>query len=292
MNKNTAMFKILKNSIIVIFLSCQTISVCSQDVDGENEVFKIVEEMPRFPGCEHLSSSKEKEDCAKKQLMNYIYSHQTYSIDAILKHTAGQVVIQFIVEKDSSIKNIEITRDIGNGCGQAAVDVVESMNNMTKKWRPGYHKGKPVRVKYTLPVNFSEVYNFLDPNDNSVEYIPVFSDCNPSYSMEDAIKCNNLELKNYISDNLTYPDEAYNAGVEGVVQVGFIIEKDGSVSSIKIIHSLSDVCDRAALQVIQSMNDLDYGWEPAQLNKKYVDYFYTYDVEFNLKKEKKRRSKK
>jgi len=209
-----------------------------------------------------------------------------------LKHTAGQVVIQFIIEKDSSIKNIEITRDIGNGCGQAAVDVVESMNNMTKKWRPGYHKGKPVRVKYTLPVNFSEVYNFLDPNDNSVEYIPVFSDCNPSYSMEDAIKCNNLELKNYISDNLTYPDEAYNAGVEGVVQVGFIIEKDGSVSSIKIIHSLSDVCDRAALQVIQSMNDLDYGWEPAQLRERFVDYFYTFDIEFSLKKEKKRRLKK
>ncbi|MBP6238910.1 MAG: TonB family protein [Saprospiraceae bacterium] len=286
------MFKILKNSIIVIFLSCQTLSVCSQDVDGENEVFKIVEEMPRFPGCEHLSSSNEKEDCAKKQLMNYIYSHQTYSIDAILKHTAGQVVIQFIIEKDSSIKNIEITRDIGNGCGQAAVDVVESMNNMDKKWRPGYYKGKPVRVKYTLPVNFSEVYNFLDPNDNSVEYIPVFSDCNPSYSMEDAIKCNNLELKNYISDNLAYPVEAYNAGVEGVVQVGFIIEKDGSVSSIKIIHSLSDVCDRAALQVIQSMNDLEYGWEPAQLRERFVDYFYTFDIEFSLKKEKKRRLKK
>ncbi len=126
------MFKILKNSIIVIFLSCLTISVSCQEVDWENDVFRVVEEMPRFPGCEHLSSSKEKEDCAKKQLMNYIYSHQTYSIDAILKHTAGQVVIQFIVEKDSSIKNIEITRDIGNGCGQAAVDVVESMNNMIK----------------------------------------------------------------------------------------------------------------------------------------------------------------
>lgn len=292
MNKNTAMFKILKNSIIVIFLSCQTISVCSQDVDGENEVFKIVEEMARFPGCEHLSSSNEKEDCAKKRMMNYIYHHLAHPLEAILKHTAGQVVIQFIVEKDSSIKNIEITRDIGNGCGQAAVDVVESMNNMDKKWRPGYHKGKPVRVKYTLPVKFIEVYNILDSEKWSVEYIPVFSDCEPSNSMEDAIKCNNLELKNYISDNLTYPDEAYNAGVEGVVQVGFIIEKDGSVSSIKIIHSLSDVCDRAALQVIQSMNDLDYGWEPAQLNKKYVDYFYTYDVEFNLKKEKKRRSKK
>lgn len=292
MNKNTAMFKILKHSIIVIFLSCLTISVYGQDVEFENEIFRVVEEMPRFPGCEHLSSSKEKEDCARKQMMNYIYNHLNYPIDAILKHTTGQVVIQFIIEKDSSIKNIEVTRDIGNGCGQTAVDVVESMNNMTKKWRPGYQKGKPVRVLYTLPVKFNEVYNFSDPEKKGVEYFPVFSDCDPTNSMEDAIKSNNLELKNYISDNLTYPDEAFNAGVEGVVQVGFIIEKDGSVSSIKIIHSLSDVCDRAALQVIQSMNDLDYGWEPAQLKKQYVDYYYTYDIEFNLKKEKIRRSKK
>ena len=286
------MFKILKNSIIVIFFSCLTISVYGQDVDWENDVFRVVEEIRRFPGCEHLSSSKEKEDCAKKQMMNYIYHHLTFPLDAILKHTAGQVVIQFIIEKDSSIKNIEVTRDIGNGCGQAAVDVVESMNNMTKKWRPGYQKGKPVRVLYTLPVKFNEVYNFSDPEKKGVEYFPVFSDCDPTNSMEDAIKCNNLELKNYISDNLAYPVEAYNAGVEGVVQVGFIIEKDGSVSSIKIIHSLSDVCDREALQVIQSMNDLDYGWEPAQLRERFVDYFYTFDIEFSLKKEKKRRLKK
>lgn len=55
---------------------------------------------------------------------------------------------------------------------------------------------------------------------------------------------------------------------------------------------MSDVCDREALQIIQSMNDLDYGWEPAQLSKQYVDYYYTYDIEFNLKKGKKKRSKK
>jgi len=286
------MFKILNQSITVIFLSCLNISVYSQDIDWENDVFTVVEEMPRFPGCEHIYLSKEKEDCSKKQMMNYIYSHLTYSIDAILKHTAGQVVIQFIIEKDSSIKNIEIAKDIGKGCGQAASDVVESMNYMPIKWRPGYHNRKPIRVKYTLPVNFSEVYNFLDPDDNSVDYVPVFSDCNPTNSIEDAIKCNNLELKTYISDNLTYPYEAYNTGVEGVVQVGFIIKKDGYVSSIKILNSLSDVCDREALQIIKSMNDLDYGWEPAQLNKQYVDYYYTFDVEFNLKKEKKRRSKK
>lgn len=110
--------------------------------------------------------------------------------------------------------------------------------------------------------------------------------------MQQSKECNNTELKYLHIRKYDIPDVAYNAGIEGVVLVGFIIKKDCFVNNIKIITPLSDECDQAVLKVIQSMNDLDYGREPAQLNKKYVDYFYTYDVEFNLKKEKKRRSKK
>lgn len=286
------MFNILNHAVFIIFLSCLTISVYSQEADMEKEVFKVVEEMPRFPGCEHLASAKEKEDCARKQMMNYIYNHLTYPMDAILKHTTGQVVIQFIIEKDSSIKNIEVTREIGNGCGQAAMKVVESMNFMAKKWRPGYHKGKPVRVSYTLPVKFSEVYHFSDVEKSGVTYIPVFSDCEATDNVQDAIKCNNRELKTYISDNLKYPDKAYNSGVEGMVRVGFIITKDGKVNNINILNSLTEECDQEVIQVIRSMNDLDYGWEAATLNNQQVNFYYTHEVEFNLMKEKIKRSKK
>lgn len=70
------MFKILKHSIIIIFLSCLTISVYSQDVDWENDVFEIVEEMPRFPGCEHLTTLNEKDNCAKKKTVHiYLYKY-------------------------------------------------------------------------------------------------------------------------------------------------------------------------------------------------------------------------
>lgn len=78
-----------------------------------------------------------------------------YPVDAILNQTKGRVVTQFIIDRDSSIKNIVVLKDIGNGCGQAAYKVIESMNFMKEKWRPGYQNGKPVRVKYTIPIKFN-----------------------------------------------------------------------------------------------------------------------------------------
>ena len=53
-----------------------------------------------------------------------------------------------------NISEIKIMREIGFGCGQAAVNVIESMNTLGKTWRPGHQRGKPVRVLYTLPIKF------------------------------------------------------------------------------------------------------------------------------------------
>jgi len=62
----------------------------------------------------------------------------------------GTVVLNFVVEEDGSITNIEIRRDIGNGCGAEAMRLVRAM----PKWVPGQHKGRKVQVMYTLPVLF------------------------------------------------------------------------------------------------------------------------------------------
>lgn len=68
--------------------------------------------------------------------------------------TEGQAVVTFIVERDGYISEINIAREIGDGCGQAAVKVVESMNDMLDRFIPGRQRGRPVRVFYTLPVKF------------------------------------------------------------------------------------------------------------------------------------------
>jgi len=56
----------------------------------------------------------------------------------------------FIVEKDGSITNIEVMRGIGSGCDEEAKSVVSIMPD----WEPGYQRGKAVRVKFNLPINF------------------------------------------------------------------------------------------------------------------------------------------
>lgn len=120
----------------------------------DDEIFKVVEQMPRFPGCEDKATEKEKDDCAKQKMLEYIYKNLKYPAIARENGVEGQVVLQFVVDKDGSIADVKIVRDIGAGCGAAAEAIVQGMNTMGKKWTPGKQRGRPVRVLYTLPVKF------------------------------------------------------------------------------------------------------------------------------------------
>lgn len=119
------------------------------------EIFKVVEEMPRFPGCEDLAGNKdEKKTCSDKKLMEYLYSKINYPGVARENNIEGMVVIGFVVNTDGSITDIQLLRDIGGGCGEEALRVVESMNSMATKWTPGRQRGMAVRVMFTLPIRF------------------------------------------------------------------------------------------------------------------------------------------
>ena len=124
-------------------------------IEKEEEVYMIVEDPPRFPGCEHLDISKyDKENCSARKMMEYIYGNLRYPEDAMKKFIEGQVIVQFVVDKDGSIVDIKLIKDIGGGCGEDVLRVVENMNNLPRRWKPGKQRGRRVRVKYTLPVNF------------------------------------------------------------------------------------------------------------------------------------------
>ncbi len=115
----------------------------------------IAEEMPRFPGCENAAMSiKEKEECAKMKLLEYVYSHLKYPVLARETGVEGTVVIQFIVDREGRIETVNIVRDIGAGCGEAAAKIIQDMNDLPDNWSPGRQRGRPVKVLYTLPVKF------------------------------------------------------------------------------------------------------------------------------------------
>lgn len=118
------------------------------------EVFKVVEEMPRFPGCEDQGlSRKELQECAKGKLLEYIITHLKYPEKARKNETEGMVVLQFNIAKDGSMEDIKVVRDVEDGCGQAAKDVFVKMQSELK-WIPGTQRGRPVKVQYTMPVKF------------------------------------------------------------------------------------------------------------------------------------------
>jgi protein TonB len=118
--------------------------------ENEREIFKVVEENPTFPGCENVEDKVERKQCAEEKMLTFIYNNIQYPVVARENGIAGMVVVQFVVERDGSISNIKLVRDIGGGCGQEAMRVVSLM----PKWNPGKQRMKPVRVQFTLPVKF------------------------------------------------------------------------------------------------------------------------------------------
>ena len=122
--------------------------------EGDEKNFAIVEQMPRFPGCEDESTQAAKKQCADQKMMEYIYNNLTYPVIARESNIKGRVVLRFVVNKYGSISNVEILRDIGGGCGKIASEVIKGMNDLSEKWIPGRQGGQKVNVYFTLPISF------------------------------------------------------------------------------------------------------------------------------------------
>lgn len=118
------------------------------------EIFKVVEEMPRFPGCETMASVDEKKACAQEQLLAFIYKNIKYPAIARDNNVEGTVVVRFVVTEKGTIEGAEILRDIGAGCGEEAMRVVNLMNDLPDRWTPGKQRGRNVPVYFNLPVKF------------------------------------------------------------------------------------------------------------------------------------------
>ena len=103
----------------------------------ENRIHVVVERMPEFPGGE----------AAMNQFINRTIR---YPVIAQENGIQGRVVVQFVVNTDGKIVDVEVVRGVEESLDKEAVRVVKAM----PPWNPGRQGGKNVRVKYTLPIRF------------------------------------------------------------------------------------------------------------------------------------------
>lgn len=106
-------------------------------LDETDEVSLVVSDAPEFPG-------------GTQALQKFITSNMEYPSDALRDSIKGRVLVQFTVEKDGSITDIEVLKHVHPLLDTEAVRIVSGM----PRWIPGKHFGFPRRVRYTIPVNF------------------------------------------------------------------------------------------------------------------------------------------
>ncbi|RIH65549.1 energy transducer TonB [Mariniphaga sediminis] len=113
------------------------ISTQEEEEEEDTQVFFIVEDMPEFPGGEMA-------------LRQFIANAIKYPVIAQENGIQGRVYVTFVVDKDGSISDARIARGVDPSLDKEALRVV----NTLPKWKPGKQRGKPVRVSYTVPINF------------------------------------------------------------------------------------------------------------------------------------------
>lgn len=131
------MMKKLFLIMILAVISFTTAGAQNKAEANSGKVYEAPEVMPEYPG-------------GLEKLMEFLRISVKYPVEAQKSKIEGRSVIGFVVEKDGSISNVNITRSSHPLLDQEAIRVVNEMPT----WKPGMQKGKPVRVKFNLPIYF------------------------------------------------------------------------------------------------------------------------------------------
>jgi len=113
-------------------------NIHQDDADKKIYDFVSIDKQPEFPG-------------GIAKFYKYLSGSIKYPKMAIENNVQGKVFLSFIVEKDGSLSDLQITRGLGSGTDEEAIRVLKE----SPKWNPGSSNGMAVRVKYNINVNFT-----------------------------------------------------------------------------------------------------------------------------------------
>jgi protein TonB len=114
-----------------------------EEEETTDEVFMIVEDMPRFKGCND-------DACTQQEIMKYIGYNTKYPAIAKENNITGKVYISFVVDKTGKVTSVKVLRGVDKYLDKEAIRVVSTMPT----FKPGRQRGKAVKVQYNVPISF------------------------------------------------------------------------------------------------------------------------------------------
>lgn len=213
-----------------------------QAVTSDGQTFSVVEQMPEYPG-------------GMRAGLEFMARNLRYPTKAREAGKQGRVIVQFVVRKDGSLSDFKVLRPVDPWLDAEAIRVISTM----PKWKPGIQDGKPVSVKFTLPVIFMLEGTNHKPKSGDNDVVVVGYGVQKS---EESVDVPTIKLHNPM-------DELFLTGDFKIDSVGS--SKASGVSPLVIMDGLEvsdDVITKLNPKKIQSVSVLKNEAATAKYGKK------------------------
>ena len=248
-----------------------------------DQIFTIVEVMPEFV------------DGGMQGCLKFLMDNTKYPEQAKRDKISGKVSVKFVIEKDGSITDAKVVRTDNPVFNEEALRVVNSM----PKWKPGKQRGENVNVRFSVPVMF-RLQGPAPSKGKEIKQADLEEVVVVAYGPKEDSNANATDAKSgtalkvaevmpkfpggipglmqYLARNIKYPTIAQKNKEQGRVILQMIVGKDGSISNIKVLRSISPLLDAEAIRVVSTMPK----WEPGQQGGQAIAVEYTLPIVFKL----------
>jgi TonB family protein len=207
-------------------------------------------------------------------LNDYIGSSLHYPKNALKNNIQGRVIVSFVVNGDGSLSQFKIEHGVSPDIDAEALRVMQ----MSPKWLPGILNGKTVRVIHYVPIDFIIQGQSKSQTQDTINHSKIDTPTSGPVELAPSFPGGLEAFYKYLKKNQRYPRSAIQSGTEGRVIVTFVVERDGSLTDIKVKRGVSPDMDDEALRLIKESPK----WRPGIQNDKPVRVQYSVPIDFKL----------
>lgn len=254
------------NLWVVLALFCHLLAA---QTPTDTTIYEVAEKLPipMLSSCQPAQHPGWTEDsirhCAETQLLSILARNMRYPEEARQKNVEGTVVASFIVEPTGRMSNIHILKDIGSGCGDEALRVLQSLDTAGLRWLPALVQGKPVRMKQALPLRFKlqEALPYYIAASGDTIYTQVESQPGFQGGID--------SLLSFVLNRLEYPARYRDSCKTGIIEMALLIRPNGRAEIDNQIdfNNLGMDFQWEALRMVNKTAGL---WTPATYDNKPV----------------------
>lgn len=196
----------------------------------------------------------------KQAYLRWLEAAIEYPDSALAADVQGEVVAEFIVERTGELSHIYIRDTLGFGVEEAVRKAITT----STPWNVALMNGRPVRARYQLPITVKA--RDTSPLDAAVlEVMP-----EPPGGLQ--------AFMQWVGRNYQFPPEAINNNVHGTLEMGFIVEADGTITQVEVLEDLGHGTGAEAMRVLKRSPR----WKPGIVEGKPVRVRFKLPIKLSL----------